>query len=139
MSVVTNDISQPSPVYHLYKINFFLVSNLTSNSGHAKVIFFESFVYKMSLTSTISDLFFFSFVPSSIRKYADGRRWDIEGKCALVTDGTSGIGLAFARELLKKKAAVLKITFSLLIIIIIIIYITLINRFHNIISESDFY
>lgn len=30
----------------------------------------------------------------------------IEGKCALVVDGTSGVGHAFANELLKRNAAV---------------------------------
>lgn len=31
---------------------------------------------------------------------------DVDGKCALVTNGTTGVGLAFAKELLREKAAV---------------------------------
>lgn len=34
------------------------------------------------------------------------KHMDVEGKCALVVDGTSGVGFAFADELLKMKAAV---------------------------------
>jgi len=33
---------------------------------------------------------------------------DIAEKCALVTDGTNGVGFAFAVELLRKKAKVLR-------------------------------
>ncbi|KAF0711664.1 short-chain dehydrogenase reductase 3a-like, partial [Aphis craccivora] len=39
-------------------------------------------------------------------------QYSIEGKCALVVDGTSGVGHAFANELLKRNAAKIIITGS---------------------------
>lgn len=47
----------------------------------------------------------FLFYLSTTKKFTD-ECLNIEGKCALVTDGTNGVGFAFANELLKNDAAV---------------------------------
>ncbi|XP_026808669.1 uncharacterized protein LOC113550914 [Rhopalosiphum maidis] len=48
--------------------------------------------------------------PSPSSPSCTAEHMDVEGKCALVVDGTSGVGFAFADELLKMKAAKVVIT-----------------------------
>ncbi|XP_025209034.1 alcohol dehydrogenase 2-like [Melanaphis sacchari] len=49
-------------------------------------------------------------IASSSSSSCPDKVMDIEGKCALVVDGTSGVGFAFADELLKMKASKVVIT-----------------------------